>query len=244
QGGAEPGAGELRRHRLAVGIYDDDGAGALVRTQRVELDVDGERTEVPDLVGAARGTLILVNDDDLTYCSLRLDPDSLATITERIADIDDSLPRTMCWSAAWEMTRNARMRPRDFIALLRSGIHAETEVGVVQRLLMQAQLALGSYAEPGWAAAEGWPGFADRLLELARTTSPGSDHQLAFVNALCTSVLSERHTGVLRAALDDAESAGLPGLVVDTDLRWRIVQALAAAGVIDADGPGTPCIDA
>src|SRR5699024_11967651 len=44
QGGAEPGAGELRRHRLAVGIYDDDGAGALVRTQRVELDVDGERT--------------------------------------------------------------------------------------------------------------------------------------------------------------------------------------------------------
>src|SRR5699024_7822028 len=139
---------------------------------------------------------------------------------------------------------NARMRARDFIALLRRGIHAETEVGVVQRLLMQAQLALGSYADPSWAAEEGWPGFADRLLELARTAAPGSDHQLAFVNALCTSVLAERHTDALRAALDDAGSAGLPGLVVDTDLRWRIVQALAAAGVVDADGADTPFIDA
>ena len=25
------------------------------------------------------------------------------------------------------------------------------------RLLLQAQTALGSYAEPGWAQAEGWP---------------------------------------------------------------------------------------
>ena len=36
-----PGAGETRVHRLAVGIYDDDGSGKLVRTHREELDVDG-----------------------------------------------------------------------------------------------------------------------------------------------------------------------------------------------------------
>ncbi len=249
QGGARPGAGELRRHRLAVGVYDEAPAGAehagrLVRTRRVELDVDGERTDVPELVGTHRGALILVNDDDLTYCSLRLDADSLATVTARIADIADPLPRTMCWSAAWEMTRDARMRARDFVALVQSGIHGESEVGVVQRLLMQAQAALSSYADPGWAAAEGWPGFADTMLRLAREAAPGSDHQLAFVTALCTSVLAERHTDALRAALDSPESAGLPGLTVDTDLRWLIVQALATAGVIDPDPGATPFIDA
>ncbi|WP_182346781.1 aminopeptidase N [Tomitella gaofuii] len=243
QGGAQPGAGELRRHRLAVGVYDDDGSGRLVRTQRVELDVDGERTEVPELVGAPRGALILVNDDDLTYCSLRLDPGSLATVTGRIADIAEPLPRTMCWSAAWEMTRGAHMRARDFVALVRSGIQAESEVGVVQRLLLQAQAALASYAEPGWAASEGWPGFAERLLELARAAEPGSDHQLAFVTALCGSVLEARHTDVLRSALDSADAAALPGLTVDTDLRWLIVQALARAGVVDADGADTLFID-
>ena len=32
--------------------------------------------------------------------------------------------------------------------------------------------------------------------------------------------------------------------MIDTDLRWRIVTALAAAGDLDADGPETPFIDA
>lgn len=236
QSGAEPGAGETRVHRLAIGIYDDDGAGRLVRVHREELDVDGPSTDVPGLVGVSRGRLVLVNDDDLTYCSLRLDPESLRTALDRIADIAEPLPRTLVWSAAWEMTREAEFKAREFVSLVSGGVQAETEVGVAQRLLLQAQTALGSYAEPGWARSEGWPAFADRLLELARGADAGSDHQLAFVNALCASVLSERHTAVLSALLDgDPAGQGLGGLVVDTDLRWRIVTALATAGAIDTD---------
>lgn len=245
QDGAAPGAGETRVHRLAVGIYDDDGAGKLVRIHREELDVDGTDTEVPALVGVSRGKLILVNDDDLTYCSLRLDPQSLRTALERIADISEPLPRSLVWSAAWEMTREAELRARDFVALVSRGVHAETEVAVLQRLLMQAQTALTSYADPAWAHGDGWAQFADRLLELARAAEPGSDQQLAFLNALCTSVLSPRHVETLADLLDhDPVELGLAGLQIDTDLRWRIVIALATAGKIDADGPATPFIDA
>jgi aminopeptidase N len=247
QGGAAPGAGETRVHRLAIGIYDDDVSkpGKLVRVHREELDVDGPETEVPALVGVSRGKLILVNDDDLTYCSLRLDAQSLQTALERIADITEPLPRTLVWSAAWEMTREAELRARDFVALVSHGVHAETEVAVLQRLLLQAQTALGSYAEPAWACEQGWPQFADRLLELARGAQPGSDQQLAFLNALCASVLSTRHVVALADLLDhDPSELGLAGLEIDTDLRWRIVTALATAGEIDADGPATPFIDA
>jgi aminopeptidase N len=244
QSGAAPGAGETRVHRLAVGIYDDD-SGKLVRIHREELDVEGATTDVPALQGIPRGKLILVNDDDLTYCSLRLDPESLQTVLTRVADIAESLPRTLAWSAAWEMTREAEMKARDFVALVMSGVHAESEVGVAQRLLLQAQTALGAYADPDWAAANGWPAFGDRLLDLAREAAPGSDHQLAFVNALCTSVLSRNHVAVLATLLDNEPAAvNLPGLVIDTDLRWRIVTALAASGDIDGDGPATPFIDA
>ncbi|MBI3689260.1 MAG: M1 family metallopeptidase, partial [Mycolicibacterium aromaticivorans] len=131
QGGAAPGAGETRVHRLAVGIYDDDPTtGKLVRVHREELDISGPVTEVPALHGVSRGKLVLVNDDDLTYCSLRLDDDSLRTALSRIADIDEPLPRTLVWSAAWEMTRDAELKARDFVALVISGIQAETEVGV------------------------------------------------------------------------------------------------------------------
>lgn len=248
QSGAAPGAGETRVHRLAIGVYDldaSDGSGKLVRVRREELDVEGPVTEVPALVGVSRGQLVLVNDDDLTYCSLRLDPESLRTALGRIADIAEPLPRSLVWSAAWEMTREAELRARDFVALVAGGVHAETEVGVAQRLLLQAQTALTSYAEPGWAREEGWPQFADRLLELARAAQPGSDHQLAFVNTLCSSVLSTRHVVTLADLLDRSpEDLGLPGLEIDTDLRWRIVTALATAGDIDADGPATPFIDA
>jgi aminopeptidase N len=176
---------------------------------------------------------------------LRLDPDSLQTVLTRIADISEPLPRTLAWSAAWEMTRDAELKARDFVALVMRGIDAESEVGVAQRLLLQTQTALNAYADPDWACSQGWPAFADRLLELARGAAAGSDHQLAYVNALCTSALSLRHTAVLAALLDtDPAELGLPGLAVDTDLRWRIVTALAAGGDVDEHDTATPFIDA
>ncbi|MGH3978063.1 MAG: aminopeptidase N [Pseudonocardiaceae bacterium] len=227
QEGAKPGAGERRTHRLAVGVYDDRD-GALVRTHRVELDVSAERTEVPELVGVPAGRLVLVNDDDLTYCLMRLDPSSLATLVDRIGDITESLPRTLCWSAAWEMTREAELEARDFVTLVLGGLPAETEVGVVQRLLLQAQTALSSYAEPDWAAEQGWPRWAANLLELAGSAPAGSDHQLALVNALTTSVLGKAELDTLAGWL---VGDGVPdGLAVDTDLRWRVLHALVAHG--------------
>jgi aminopeptidase N len=111
--------------------------------------------------------------------------------------------------------------------------------------LLQAQTALNAYADPDWACSQGWPAFADRLLELARDAEPGSDHQLAYVNALSTSALSLRHTAVLAALLDtDPAELGLAGLSIDTDLRWRLVVALAAGGDIDQESTATPFIDA
>jgi aminopeptidase N len=231
QGGARPGAGELRTHRLAVGVYDSvDGQadGALVRTHRVEIDVEGERTEVPELVGVPRGKLVLVNDDDLTYGAVRLDPESLAVVVDRIADITEPLPRTLCWSAAWEMTREAEMKARDFTALVAGGVGRDSETGVVQRLLMQAQTAVGAYAEPSWAAEHGWPALIRTLMDMARSAEPGSDGQLVAVNALTGAALDDATLDVMAGWLDGSDV--LDGLTVDTDLRWRLLHALVAHG--------------
>lgn len=246
QDGAAPGAGETRVHRMKIGVYDDNGSGRLERVHSVELDVAGARTDVTDLVGVARGKLVLLNDDDLTYASVRLDADSLATATSRIGDIADPMPRTLVWSAAWEMTRQAEMPARDFIALVQRGIAAETEIGVVQRVLLQASSALNAYAEPEWAAAVGWAEFATRLLELARDAEAGSDHQLAFLNTLLAGPLTDDQVPVIKGLLDGDDPAehGLSGLAVDTDMRWKLVRALAAAGAIDTEFADTPVIDA
>jgi len=228
QSGAAPGAGELRPHRLAVGIYADSGDGKLVRSKRIELDVVGQFTDVPELVGEHRGELILVNDDDLTYCKLRLDPDSLATAVERIGDIAESLPRTLVWSAVWEMTRDAQLRARDFVALALRGLPAETEIGVVQRVLSQVSTALASYADPAWAEQTGYPRYAEALLKLAGTAPPGSDAQLAAVGGLTTTRLTAEQLDLLQGWRDG--TAPLEGLQVDTDMSWSLLGALVAHG--------------
>ncbi|MBN9181973.1 MAG: aminopeptidase N, partial [Microbacterium sp.] len=222
----------LRPHRLAVGLYREQD-GQLVRTERVELDVTGERTSVPELVGAAQPALLLVNDDDLTYCKQRLDETSLATLrTGGIAKLTSSLARALCWSAAWDMTRDGELATRDYIALVVAGAPRESDIGVMQSLTRQALRALEVYADPEWAP-EGYAALAAAAYGALLVAEPGSDHQLAWAHALIGSARSDEHIGYLRGLLDG--SVTLAGLALDHELRWSILQALSAAGALMSD---------
>src|SRR5699024_9309986 len=127
----------LRSFRLAIGLYDRTEDG-IVRRDRVELDDDGERTEVTELVGKAQPDLILVSDDDLTFTKIRLDERPLRIVMEDDGRNRDSLPRALAFGAAWEMTRDAEMPARDYVQLVISGIYGDDDVIVAQTLLRQA----------------------------------------------------------------------------------------------------------
>lgn len=232
QGGATPGAGELRTHRIGVGLYSLVD-GAVVRTHRVDMDIDSASTSVPEFVGLPKADLVLVNDDDLTYCMMKLDAESLAFVTENIDKITDPLARTLCWSAAWQATRSGEMRARDYIQLVVRGAAAESEMSVVSSVLRQAQTALRRYADPQWAASTGRQLLCGGLVAAARAAEPGSDHQLAFVQALSTMWLDDDATALLKAIVKG--DSPLPGLVVDNQLRWDALTALAAMGLHDVE---------
>jgi aminopeptidase N len=223
---APPDQPRLRSHRLAIGLFDHTADG-LVRRQRVELDIVGESTEVTELVGVAQPDLLLLNDDDLTYAKIRLDERSLATIVESMAEISDPLARTLCWAAAWDMTRDAEMSTRDFVTLVLSAVDTESDVGVAQTLLRQAIMALHSYAAPDYREA-GLSALADRLVELAHEAPPGSDPQLAYVNLLAQVARTDAQLDLLAGWLDGTRS--LPSLTIDTDLRWTLLLRLVATG--------------
>jgi aminopeptidase N len=216
----------LRNHRLAVGLYSD-GPEGLTRTHRVELDVSGARTEVAELTGYPVADLVLVNDDDLTYAKLRLDEHSLATLRSRIANIPDSLARALCWSAAWDMTRDAELRARDWVELVLAGVHAETEISVVQALLARVQAALSSYADPAWAPT-GWARLADTAVAALEAAPAGSDQQLLWSRTLASAARTEEHAVVLRGLLDGTREYS--GLAVDHDARWAFLHGLVAIG--------------
>lgn len=219
-----------RPHRLAIGGYDLDGDGddaRLVRTVRVELDVDGPRTEVPELVGTRRPALLLVNDDDLAYAKVRLDPHSLRTAVDHLDRFPGSLPRTLIWNAVWDATRDGETPARDFVELVLNNISHETDSSVVLVLLRQLTTALDLYvaAEHRDATAVA---AADALLVLAQEAPAGSDQQLQLVKAFAARARTAEQLDAVTDLLDGRRT--LDGLSVDTDLRWELLTALVAGG--------------
>ncbi|MFG3049356.1 aminopeptidase N [Kitasatospora sp. NPDC048239] len=217
----------LRPHRIAVGLYDRDADGALVRTARIELDVTGARTVVAEAVGRPRPALVLLNDDDLTYCKIRFDAESLETLRAGLGDIQDDLARALSWSAVWNLTRDGLMPARDYVALVLRFAGQESNIGVLQSLHQQAKGAVDLYADPAWRG-EGGRLLADGALRELRAAAPGSDHQLAWARFLAQTANGSEHLGLVRGLL--AGTARIDGLDVDQELRWSLWLTLAAAG--------------
>ncbi|MFJ6740873.1 aminopeptidase N [Streptomyces sp. NPDC091279] len=221
----------LRPHRIAVGFYElDDASGKLVRDERVELDVEGELTDVAELVGKRRPAVVLLNDDDLSYAKVRLDEASLAFVTEHLGDFEASLPRALCWASAWDMTRDAELATRDYLALVLSGIGKESDIGVVQSLQRQVKMAIELYADPNAREAL-LTRWTDATLAHLRASEAGSDHQLAWARAFAATARTPDQLDLLEALLEGSQT--IDGLAVDTELRWSLVQRLAAVGRFD-----------
>ncbi|EST23122.1 aminopeptidase N [Streptomyces niveus NCIMB 11891] len=222
----------LRPHRIAIGCYDLDEDGKLVRTNRIELDVDGELTRVGFPAGTPRPAVILLNDDDMSYAKVRLDEESLRVVSAHLGDFTESLPRALSWASAWDMTRDGELATRDYLALVLSGIAKESDIGVVQSLHRQVKLALDLYAAPEWREA-GLSQWSEATLAHLRTAEPGSDHQLAWARAFAATARTPQQLDLLQGLLDGTES--IEGLAVDTELRWAFVQRLASVGVFDEE---------
>ncbi|WLQ33803.1 aminopeptidase N [Streptomyces castrisilvae] len=221
---------ELRPHRVAVGLYRRDPDGDLVRYARAEADVSGPRTVIGELAGAERPELILVNDDDLTYCKVRFDEVSLATLRAHLGDITDPLARALCWSALWNLTRDGLMPARDFVSLVLAFAGRETDIGVLQMLHAWTRTALAHYAVPEWRE-EGGRALAEGALGELRLAEPGSEHQLAWARFFASVAASATDFQLLSGLLDG--TARIDGLDVDQELRWAFLTPLVAHVVAD-----------
>jgi aminopeptidase N len=225
---AAPTHPTLRSHRIAIGLYSLDPNGTLARVHTVETDVTGDWTPVPSLVGQPRPDLVLINDEDLTYAKIRLDPHSAATAVASIGAFDSSLAAALVWAASWDMVRDGEMAARDYVRLVLGGVDSVRDIGVVQTLLRQATLAARQYADPAWRA-EGLALIAAGLRSVISAAAPGSDKQLAYVRAFTAVATSDADLEFIAGLLDGTVT--LDDLAVDTDLRWGLLRRLVSRGV-------------
>ena len=225
----------LRPHRVAIGSYSPTGRGAdthLERTNRIELDVDGELTQVPELVGAKRADVLVLNDDDLTYAKVRLDEESLSHGLTHIETFADSLPRSIVLASAWDMVRDGELAASHFLKAALQALDVEEHSSVIQGLLGRITTCLSAFLPPA-VRRDLAPGTADRLLELARAAQAGSDKQLQLVRAVAAHAVTGEQLDIVAGFLEG--TSALEGLDVDQDLRWDLLTGLVAAGRFGED---------
>jgi aminopeptidase N len=217
---------QLRPHRIAIGLYDRAGGG-FTRTRQVEADIAGTATEISELIGARRPDLVLVNDDDLSYAKVRLDGQSLRALIDGRGQFADALPAAICWAAAWDMVRDGELAVRDYLDLVLAGTGTITDVTVLQTVLRQVSVAVRRFADPGWRPA-GMARLAAGLRGLLDGAAAGSDEQLAFAIAFASLAAGRDDLTLLAGLLDG--SVTIDGLVIDTDMRWRLLHRLVSRG--------------
>jgi aminopeptidase N len=219
----------LRPHRLGIGYYNLEN-GKLVRTHRVEIDIDGASTDVPELVGTERPALILLNDGDLAYAKLRLDDISWQTTLHHLADFSDSQARALLWGAAWDSTRDAEADPKEFIHLVLKNIATESNATAMMTLLNQLVTVATMYLKPE-NRAEYKAKIGDALIEMARKAEAGSEPQLQFLKFFPRFASTAEHAVALRGLLEGTEK--LQGREIDTDLKWDLLTGLVTLGAAD-----------
>ena len=221
----------LRTHRIAVGLYDMQPDGHLRRRESVHVDIAGERTEVRELVGERAADLVLVNDLDLTFAKLRFDPGSVTTLLEHLSAIDDPLARALCWAALWDMTRDAELPTRRYVELVARHAQREEEPALIERVLSQAIAAIDQFSDPGHrdvARAQLRAAAAAQVEQLR----PDSVTRLSWVRCMITTSSSAADLDWLAGALESRQV--VPGVPMDTDLRWLAVARLATMGQLSA----------
>jgi len=220
------GSKELRPHRLAVGLYDLQG-DALVRRVSAELDVAGAKTEVSELAGQEVADLLLINDNDMTYAKIRFDSHSIETLKSHLGKITDPLARVLCWSAAWDMLRDAELSATDFITMALSGLAAESDITIATRVVGQLGTAAFNYSHPSHKDSN-IARIADGFETLMDRATPGSDFQLLYSQWMANTA----HSAAQKARVRDLMGGSLSGIVVDSDLRWHFIGSLVERGLM------------
>ncbi|UGY90812.1 aminopeptidase N [Streptomyces gobiensis] len=220
-----------RPHRITLGMYDQapTDPGQLVLRERTEADVPQHHGHTTHTFPGPRPDLLLLNDGDLSYAKIRLDPDSWATARRSLSGLPDPVSRAVLWNAARDMVRDAQLPPADYLDTARAHLPHETDNAIVQGVLTFARNDLTDRYLPTDQREQALHilhTICRQLLDTLGETDPGL--RLTAVR------------GYINSTTDPADLSGwwthgtVPGGPrLDPELRWQILHRLAVLGAAD-----------
>ncbi len=223
-----PGNGDrrVRPQRLEVALYTLTPDGELELRQVEPVTVDGGLTPVAGLEGAPAPAFLWANHGDHAYVRVMLDEASLRFALERMERIRDGLTRRGVWLTLWEMMREGRLAPRDYLEAFLRHAPREPDMAIVQLLARNIGRVLGEYLTDNHDALKacvhdlGW----DRLLD----APPATDAQKVWCDLAADTAFVPAALARLEALLDGRQP--IPGLELDPERRWKMVVRLCAYG--------------
>ncbi|MDD7962538.1 aminopeptidase N [Microbacterium thalli] len=214
-----------RPHRVTIGRYRE-ADGRIQREDGLEVDLADARTALP---GDADGILVIPNDDDRTYAKVRLDDATTEALERSLSTLADPLARSVVWAALWNAVRDGVLGAERYLRIVGRHARGESHVGLLGDALSHANYAIAHYAHP-----ERRPSLAAAWLETAWdavfSVAPGSDAQLVWARTVGVAAAADGGRATALRGLLDGDRDAPNGLVLDADLRWSWVFALAATG--------------
>lgn len=231
QTGSEDGT---RPHRLTIGLYDHDRAapGRLVPREPLSWDVPDDGSHAAT---GGRPALLLLNDQDLTYAKVRLDPVSWDAALGALSGLPDPLTRAVVWNAARDMVRDGELAPTAYLDAARAHLPDETDLALVRGVLAFARTQIADHylALPERHSALATLTALSRDI-LRRTEGPEHGTEAGFrLTAVRAFIDSATTPEGIQDWLDDGSVPGGPRL--DPELRWRILGRLATLGATTPD---------
>lgn len=238
-----------RPHRIAVGTYDhmldtQSGTDQLVLRDRFELDIPQDDT--PTTLPGRRPALVVLNDNDLTYAKIRLDPASWATTLDHLSGIPDALTRALLWNTARDMVRDGELHPTAYLTAARTHLPHETDLALVHGVLGFA----ATHITDRYLTPQDRPAALTTLTSLCRdllrrtegltakdweqragSTGPGNPAPGLRLTAVRHFIDAATQPDAIQDWLNDGTVPGGPEL--DPELRWRILTRLAVLGATD-----------
>ncbi len=208
---------------LAPGSADDHP----VVWHQQEITVDAAEVSLDGVAGLPVAGPVVIDPHQDTWAVTFLDAETLAALPDLLPRTDDALLRAEVWNSVRNALHDAALDPWTALDLIERCVpHEDTDDGVVSVLGWALGEVLPCVEDPALARAR----VADAAAARGASAEPGSTLQLA---AFQHQVTASGDSAQLRAWLE--ERALPPGIVVDLELRWRILVRLAALGGVTRD---------
>ena len=200
-------------------------------TRRLPVELRGDTTIVRGVDGAPAPDFVYANLGDQAYGLVVLDPRSASWLGAHIGSVGDPFLRAMLWGSLWDLVREARLAPRDFVATAMRELPRERDEQIAGGIVGRLTRSVAGYLSD--AQRDSVLGDVERLLLAgAADASRPYGTRKAQLDAYVELARSPAALARIDAWLDSTSAAGLP---LRQPSRWSIVTTLLARGAPRAE---------